>query len=239
MRIYTYDLADYIFIKDISGSSFNGLLSLDATSLLKKENMGADDWVNYFSIFIIFGYPNRTNVDITKDISFLLKESDNYNSNINIVSFLYEDLTIENNIFGYIPDHSIKLLSIPNEILIFKEDATTPIEKNSILYENEKYILRQNMDLTKTSKFYYLEYQQIIREPDFDDLYANAAETITYPSDTNYNFQEEYEPQRFYGKKVRLNFKLCHSFCETCNEIGVSNDNQKCLTCLPNYKYDY
>ena len=24
--------------------------------------MRADDWVNYFSIFIIFGYPNRTNV---------------------------------------------------------------------------------------------------------------------------------------------------------------------------------
>ena len=99
MRKYIYDLSDYIFIKDISCSSYNGLLVLDATSLLKKENMDANDWVNYFSIFMIFGYPNRTNIDITKDISFLLKGSDNFNSNTNFVSFLYDDLTYENNIF--------------------------------------------------------------------------------------------------------------------------------------------
>ena len=87
MRMYTYDLADYIFIKDISVSSYNGLLVLDATSLIKKENMEANDLANYFSIFMIFGYPNRTNLESTKDISFFLKESDNYNSNINFVSF--------------------------------------------------------------------------------------------------------------------------------------------------------
>ena len=43
----------------------------------------------------------------------------------------------------------------------------------------------------------------------------------------------------FYGKINTAKFKLCHSYCETCYEYGNSNDNQKCMSCLSDYQYDY
>ena len=136
MRRYFYDLADYIFIKDLSGYFYNGLLVLGATSVLKKEEMGDEDWANYFSLFMVFGYPNGT--DSTKDISFLLEGSDNYDSSIDFYSFLCEDFVIENNIFGFFPEDKIKIISIPDEISIFKENEDTQIESNSFIFKNAK-----------------------------------------------------------------------------------------------------
>ena len=238
MRSYSFDINNYIFIKELSGYFYNNYLVFATTSILKKETMDSDDLINYFSVFMIFGYPNGTNN--IKDISYLFSDYENFNPNINFVSFLYEDCVIDNNIFGYIPDDKIIFISNPNEILLFKEnEEESLIENNSTLYSNETYRLKQNKDLTKTSKLYYFEYQYIIREPDYDDLYANAHDTITFTSDIDYDFKSEYVPQRFYGKINKLKFKLCYYFCETCNEIGISDIDHKCLSYLPLYQYDY
>ena len=43
----------------------------------------------------------------------------------------------------------------------------------------------------------------------------------------------------YYGRTNRLKIKLCHDFCETCYELGSDNGHQKCLSCLPEYQYDY
>ena len=59
--------------------------------------MEEEDWADYFSLFMIFGYPNGKNSP--KDLSSFLEGSNNYDSSINFVSFLYEDLIIDNNIF--------------------------------------------------------------------------------------------------------------------------------------------
>ena len=40
-------------------------------------------------------------------------------------------------------------------------------------------------------------------------------------------------------KALKIEFKLCHDYCETCNIIGTSIHNQYCVTCLPQYRYDY
>ena len=237
MRHYSYDMYDYIFLKEISASFYNNYLVFDAIAILKKENMEDDDLVNYFSIFMIFGYVNETTIN--KDLSPILSDNDNYAQNINLVSFLYEDIIIDNNIFGYIPDDKIVLISYPDEISIIKEDDETPIESNTILYKNQNYKVKQNTNLEKTDKYYYIKFQPIIKEPNFADLYNNADDFITYPTDADYNFESEYEPKIFYGKNNKLQFKLCHEYCAKCKEIGVSNNNQKCLSCLPNYQYDY
>ena len=47
------------------------------------------------------------------------------------------------------------------------------------------------------------------------------------------------EPKIYYGRKNRVQFKLCHDFCETCYELSTSNNEQKCLSCLPEYQYNY
>ena len=45
--------------------------------------------------------------------------------------------------------------------------------------------------------------------------------------------------RQIYGRTNRLKFKLCYDFCETCKELGTSDNDQKCLSCLPEYQYDY
>ena len=55
------------------------------------------------------------------------------------------------------------------------------------------------------------------------------------PGRNNYKF----ESRIFSGRTNRISFKLCHDYCDTCNELGISDNNQKCLSCLPLYQYDY
>jgi len=198
MRRYSYDIGNYIFIKEISASFFNNYLVFDATTIVKKDNMGDDDKVNYFSLFMIFGYPNGT--IITKDITKILSGSANYDSSINFVNFLYEDIVIDNNIFGYIPDDKTIITSIPNEISIINPIDETPIEANTIIYNSQNYAIKQKTDIEKTDQYYYIEFQSIIREPSINDLYTYTEEVKIYPSDTDYDFDSEYEPKTFYGK---------------------------------------
>ena len=47
------------------------------------------------------------------------------------------------------------------------------------------------------------------------------------------------EPKLFYGRINRLKFKLCHEFCESCYELGSSESQQKCSSCLPEFQYNY
>ena len=90
LRTFSNDISDYVFIKELSGYFYNGYLVFDATSVLKTDG----DLSNYFSLFMIFGYENGTNY--TKDISFLFSDSDNYNPNKNFVSFLHDNIIIDN-----------------------------------------------------------------------------------------------------------------------------------------------
>ena len=55
----------------------------------------------------------------------------------------------------------------------------------------------------------------------------------------NNEYKDFYSPKTFYGRTNRLYFKLCHDYCETCNEIGLSIHYQKCFSCLKEYTYDY
>ena len=144
-------------------------------------------------------------------------------NDINFFQFLAENITIDNNIFGDLP-LDLKIISIPEEILILRilrqddNEDLVPLENNSYIYFDESFLFKQNLNLTKTSQHYYIDYQYFIGE-----------------IDSNSN-----EPSKvFYGRINRLKFKLCHDYCETCLELGTSDNDQKCLSCLPQYQYNY
>ena len=109
------------------------------------------------------------------------------------------------------------------------------------MYSNDIYFLEQNINLTKTSKYYYINYQHIIRELNVEEYQSEEESVIierrVLDFSTNNNFF--YEQKIFYGRINQLQFKLCHEFCQTCYELGTSNNNQKCSSCLPLYLYDY
>ena len=112
-RYYWYISSNYYFRNELSGSNYNDQLIFTITAI-EKEKGGS----NFTSLLMIFGYANGTDGEIT--VSPYLYESDLYNSNFNIVIKLLENLTIDNNIFGYEVINEIKLTPIPKELIFFK-----------------------------------------------------------------------------------------------------------------------
>ena len=144
-------------------------------------------------------------------------------------------------IFGYEISEKIRLISIPDEIIFYNvNDVNTKLSNGDIL--NKEYILKQNESLVKTNKYYYLEFQFIVQEPDYNTFNSKAKYIIDYPSSSSDEYVDQstyYEYKTFYGKKISIKFKLCHEFCSTCKKIGTSINDQKCETCLEDYQYFY
>ena len=246
---YYIDFDTYTPTMQISGFLYNGYLLLATTVITQKENFFRDNSQDYLSMFMIFGYANGT--DSTIDISkYFYNGNSDYNNKF--FWFLLKNLTIENNIFGYFPIKAIKLTFIPKEIEIKQlinyyfdfeaneeieiDEKKVPLEESFLFcddyisspyctsgnenYEFDyEYIIEPNNELIKNSDYYFIEYQYILIEMDLNNTSS--------------------EPNTYFGRANRLNFKLCHDYCETCKELGLSDNDQKCLSCLPEYQYDY
>ena len=214
---------------EIAGNIFNNILVFSST----VSYIGSEE---QFSIFMMFGYVNGTDeiIDISKFFNY-----DDNNEEINLVTKLTENITIDNNIFGYeLNPDNIKLVLIPEEILFFnKSNENIKLNNDNIL--NKNYLLKQNEEIVKTDKYYYLDYQIIIQEPDYDIFNEKSKNIINFSYDNNNEDQKNYFIQKhFYGRINRIKFKLCHNSCSNCRKFGKSNDNQQCLSCLNNSKYD-
>ena len=221
IRKYQFDDLPETLSGEIQGYTFNGNIILTFSS-----NEG-----NKYSTLLFFGYANGT--DFSIDISQYIMDTDNYNNNYNLFDKLIENCVIDNNIFGYEIDKEINLVFYPEELLFYKGSGISKEENilpnNSILDAN--YTLYQNKAMIKTNKLYYLEYQFIVKEPNFEEFH----ESVIIEDNTNSNFINEYEQKTFYGRTNRLYFKLCNDYCESCFELG----NQKCVKCLDDYSFDY
>ena len=99
------NLENYIPVKQISGFVYNEHLLLSMTYLRNAQS-------NYLSMFMIFSYPNGT--DATIDISYYLDVNDNFAPNENFIDFLFRNFINENNIFRFLPNPCIRLVSIPD-----------------------------------------------------------------------------------------------------------------------------
>ena len=229
IRVYYYDLSIYKLVKEFSVFIYNNYLAFTSTVVTTSSTSDGD----YFSLFMMFSYANGTYKNF--DISLYFMDIEGYNSSNNLITKLLEGITIDNNIFGYILVNQVKLISIPNQILFYNEGDVAPLSNGAVLKENYKF--KQNNELIKTDEYYSLDYQCIIQEPDYTTFYGNANNVINYPSNEDQigNFKQK----TFEGRINTAKFKLCHEYCATCNSLGISNNDQKCISCLPLYQYDY
>ena len=233
-RLYLLNSDDYVFYKDLSLEVSNDFLTLSVTVSKDKEieqYKEKDD--NCFSLFMIFGYPNGTDNEI--NISPYLYNSENYDSNLNLVMEFFENFIIDNNILGHEKiENKVKLSNISEGIKLYNlNDESNELRNSDILESNYKLI--QNNNIIKNNEYHYLEYQFIVKEPDYSIFYNNIYNTFGYSNDMS----GEFEPKILYGRTNTLKFKLCHKFCKTCKTLGISDNEQKCLSCLPEYQYDY
>ena len=106
------------FSKELSIGMYNNFLLF--TSTLSSKSASAE---NYFSYLIFFGYANGT--DSIIDISLYLADVDGYDSKNDLVKFLLDHASIDNNIFSYNLIRKIKLISVPKEIMIYNKNVST------------------------------------------------------------------------------------------------------------------
>jgi len=209
--------------KELSAFAYNGFLVFSAT-VSSRENG------NDFSFLLMCGYPHGDDLEI--DIFLYLMDTGYYNVSNNLFKFLNQTEVIDNNIFTYEQMDQIKLTSIPDEILFFNGTSNTPLSNNDTIDEN--YLLKQNDGMIKENKYYYLDYQFLVKESEYSYFYNSHPERVL---GSEANLSEYFVPKILGGRINTLQFKLCHDYCKTCRTFGSSEIEQKCETCLDNYSY--
>lgn len=211
---YSYSLNNYILNKDVSATYWNNyLVFIPSYSNTNSAKM--------HSFLLIFGFANGTNSTI--DISPYLNDTDNKNSNNNLVTELLNYLIIDNNIFGYKTTGEVILNKIPDELSFYKIDGDIQkqIEQNTIININDTIEINQKKDIIKTNILYSIEYQFIIKST--EDMFDSMAHSQY--KDSNYN--NLFDDLIYYSRKYISSFKLCYKNCGTCKELGISYYNQK------------
>ena len=238
IRVYKIKIYKHKMNSEFTAGIYNQHLIISSTVVNYNETL-IDDKSRY-SILLILGYINRTD-SIIEDISKYFSSEDS-NGILNFVEILTQNILIDNNVFGYeaLTDR-IKLTYIPEEIMFYnKTDLDTPIDQNDFL--DKEYIFKENKNKIKNDEYYSFDYQIILKESEYSIFNQYPIKFFNFCSsnDTSEIEEESYfEPQYFYGRINTVKFKLCHPFCETCYEYGNSNDDQKCMSCLKDYQYDY
>ena len=225
---YLVNIKDIGLKKELSLYTYNNYLMFTITG-------------SGFADLIIFGYANGT--DSIINISAYLENALNFNNELNLILEIFNNMTIDNNIFAYESTDTMKIVSFPEEIKFYRKsgDDLEEIKINDIIEKAISYSLVQDKKKIKTYKYYDFYYQFIIRELDYDDFYDNAHDKYDYAkNDNDYNnYKNDFQQTTFYGRTIKLSFKLCHDYCNTCNEIGYDINHQKYVTCLSEYTFDY
>ena len=232
-----YNIAVY---KDITAFSLNGLLGIGMT----HYNYNLDIYKTYSS-FCIFG-----NITINDDISInipnntnIFKGSNNYEIKI---SEIIEKIKISNNAFGYIfAGIKIPLLDEDNfGFYIYSNSNDKKIKQNEIILINDTIIFKMNSTLGVKLGQYSIEYQIIIKEPEFEDFisYPNLIEY--YPKNDSINnetlYKTFFQPDTFSGRVSYINFMVdeCYISCQNCTYYGDAL-NHHCDDCSSNYPFSY
>ena len=235
IREYKFSYTNKRFAREMDVTMYNGYIVFSATLGEISDNPS-----NTFAILMIFGFANGT--DHTIDISPYLMDTGYYNPSNNLYNYLMSTMKIDNNIFDYQKIEKIRLISICDELLLFKgelgisqEDTTLPLND---LFDANHTLLQNRSKRKKENKLYILEYQFMVKEPDFDTFYG-AANKVIDDKLNSVNAKNYYQPKTLNGRVNILKFKLCHRFCIECIEYGPSDNDQRCVDCKSPYTYDY
>jgi len=186
---------------------------------------------NTFAALMLFSYPNST--DNSSDLYEFLYN--NYNSTINDFSVnLWNEVRIENNIFGYIFD-SILIQNISdcfNPQLI--SSLNKSIESNTSLSENELIKLKF-IDNNYSSFNCNIEYNLVLTEPDLK-IYDQYPESI---DGQNEESDDDFKKEEYYGRLTYYYIYLNESLSDNCTYVNcnlcLNSVKSFCIT----YKYNF
>ena len=164
IRYYLIDifkLYNHKFMKELKSEIYNNNIAL-GFSFCHQVACEDDKNDDHYTSLILFSYPNTTYYYFDM-INYINKEENN-----DIIINLFDNVNIDNNIFGFIID-GLKIYSINNcDINLISNITNKPIKVDDIIRENE----RVELILTKNEyeiSVCSLSYSLIITEPDFDE----------------------------------------------------------------------
>ena len=235
-KIDIFNLYNYKIFKDLSGIMFNNYLavSLSTCNSYNCDNKSNDD---FFTSLLIFSYVNGSNYNINIS-SYFSNQSNNNNDDIYLD--FPNKFNIDNNIFGYQIMQRIKIISIPEEIDLYYIDNNnkTLINIGDEYDQTKKILISPKKNISKNSNIYYVEYQYQYSDPDYDTFNKYPDIISDYNKDSSTDQREEFNnnTQYYYGRTLKIEFKLCNDYCKTCKLIGKSEEQTKCEECKDNLK---
>ena len=237
-KINIFNLYNYKIYNELSAINYNNYITLafSACNSIHCDNKTNDE---FFSTLLYFSYINGTdhNINIT---SYFLNQQNNDNDDDIYLNFP-EHFKIENNIFGYQIMKNLKIVSIPNEINLYKIDDSnikTKIKNGDECDSNMRLIISPK-SVVKNNIIYFIEYQYQYSGPDYDTFNNYPDQIIDYPKDSSVSQKEEFNNEReiYFSKTLKIEFKLCNDNCKTCQLIGKSSNQTKCVECNDNLKF--
>ena len=229
-----FKLFKYKYFLDIKASLYRNFVSY-AFSFCRDENCQSEETSEYYTGFLIFSYSNST--DYSLDIEKYLIDYNDIKIE-NILIDLNENITIENNLFGF--NYSeIKINNIDCDNIDFILDGeNTLIKNNSTIKENEKIKLKFTNEQYKIN-YCRISYVYIITDPDYEnidnypelkDIYYGGKET-----------KEIYDSQKevYIGRKTYYDILLENELVTNCKKKNCKlchkDDINYCITCSSNY----
>ena len=243
LRFYSidlYNLYNYKIYQELTGIIFNNFLtlSLSVCNSLQCDNKDTD---SFFTIVLFLSYINSTDYNLNITSYFSNLENNNIDNDDIYLNFPNQ-FKIDNNIFGYSINQNIKIISIPDEINLYKinEDKTkTQINIGDEYSPHIKLLISPKNNMIKNSSTYYIEYQYQYTEPDYETFNEYTDSIYDYSENSTINQKDEFnnDIKTYYGRILKIAFKLCNEKCKTCKSIGKSDKQTKCEECKPNLKY--
>ena len=227
VRYYSINLNNIynnkIFCFLIRTHNYNNFISLGFSYCNYNDY---DNCNNSFAALMLFSYANST--DNSSDLyEFLIN---NCNSTINDFSVnLWNEVRIENNIFGYIFD-SILIQNISNCLnpqLI--SSLNKSIESNTSLSEGELINLKF-INNNYSSFNCNIEYILVLTEPDLEK-YDQYSESIDGQNETT---NDDFKKEKYYGRLAYYYIYLSKSLSDNCTDVNCSlclnSDKSFCIT---------
>ena len=229
------DINNYKIYRDIRLSLYSNQYIALGTSVCASDSCSNDNDEHYVA-FVIFNYPNSTDVEI--DLIKLLYET---NEEINKINFNLEEYTlIESNLFGYVVK-GIIILNYPENIKLISSKTNLEINKTDIISQNESFTLSFSSNDIYNEDDYIIEYALVATE----DSFYNSLKMImvvdkVHGGDDEINY---YERRTYIGKSSYYNIKIEKDLFTNCIDNNICSlclftDQNYCITCKSEYSFE-
>ena len=230
IRIHNFDiplkdLYDIDYHSNLQSFYFNNFIGVQFVQL--KNN-------NYMNTILLFSYAN------TSDPTTIYNIFEKYNKiNNNTYTIKLSDyIKLENNIFCNVLT-GITINSIPDRStgILIQNSNLNEIKKGNIISLEDILSITYTTDLNSIKKGnYFIVFSPNLEEPDYQE-FLNCQANMDY---IGAQISINWNPDKFTGRLTKFKFTVgnCYENCGTCEEEGVSLDNQKCQTCIEGYYFE-